>query len=206
MQSTETHGAHVTITVPGPGGRHDPRRGGKGWAKAVTGIDRSQRGGYAILGDFVRGTLGVLPGTLILTVGEDRNARGRYNHHCVDLYRVGHDGSLDQLYSEQHGRSWVEPTLDVIEQAMAAEPKPAEVSDGEQDVAEVYDPRTGEFVRVTDLPTDPDELDGLIEALIEDANRGAEAADTPEAGYHYLAQRLEMAAMVADRTAKAVRS
>lgn len=50
--------------------------GRTGWAKQLTGIDATQRGGYAFLGDFLREGLYDLPvGTLILDVFPNGSAR-----------------------------------------------------------------------------------------------------------------------------------
>lgn len=131
MPTTEpTH----TIRVPSPRGRHGGSRGGKGWAKTVTGIDRSQPGGYAILGNFARGTIGAHAGQLIIAVGEDRSSRGRLTGHYVDLYQVTPTGELTRIYDAETGSlgEWVPGALDAIEAAMQPAVK---LTDDEQELA-----------------------------------------------------------------------
>lgn len=79
----------------------------KSWWKVVTGIDSTQRGGYAFEGEFLQDGERELPvGSLLLHVTNHGSAKSGYQDG--NLYAVEADGSLCELVT---GLNWREQSV-----------------------------------------------------------------------------------------------
>ncbi len=137
IQMPET-GEHVRTEILGAGtGAVSASKMGKEWARTVTAVDPSQRGGYAIQGDFLSvGTTQILPvGTVVLAYA-DWNAGSHGNQRWVAralLSRVQPDGSMEEIECVETDRgSWAAETVAVLsgwvqEQAPTSSPEGGEI-------------------------------------------------------------------------------
>lgn len=127
-------GDHVRVEILGAGTADvASSKLGKAWAKAVTAVDPSQRGGYAIQGEFVRvETTQILPVGAVVLAYSDWNAGSHGNPRWVAralLSRVQSDGSMEEIECIETGRgSWAAETVAVLsewvqEQSPASSPE-----------------------------------------------------------------------------------
>lgn len=108
-----------------------PDKGAKSWAKIITGVDPSQRGGYAILGTFVSGKYGQdidsTRESLFLLHGRTGGTRNPTYHYRVVKVTPAGDIVPTSIVRKMNGEKagWADvPFLDEINKLLGS-PKPA---------------------------------------------------------------------------------
>lgn len=88
---------------------HEAHKHGRGWAKVVTAVDRSQKGGYAFTGRSINfgQEVEVEKGAAILVVEHRGSRKNGYDH--ADVYRAGNDGLELELFA----RHWKNDFLEI---------------------------------------------------------------------------------------------
>lgn len=92
--------------------------GREGWAKQITSIDNTQRGGYAFLGNFLRpGLYDMAPGTLVLDVYPNGSIR---NGGKGAILWIADATATDGLRRIAHTEDWPAESIQIRDAAVKA--------------------------------------------------------------------------------------
>lgn len=95
-----------------------------GWAKRVTGLDKSKKNGFSLLGDFVDAGATKNDYEPGLYINCNIHGSRKNQRKTIQLLKLNEDGSLDLLKEEEDlGRTWAVEFWDLIEENLEEEVK-----------------------------------------------------------------------------------